>query len=95
MHPDIKKLNTEDPPPKGYKHPAYEITGSKNHWSISYLDNGYWNMPINFHLSEAAALRWLLDYFYYGPKKLPKLKSLATKVLKAKKKNVKSKRNTA
>ena len=66
MHLDIKRLNKEDPPPKGCKHPAYEVMGRNDYWTIGYLHNGVWNMPIRTFKSEANALCFVLDILYYG-----------------------------
>lgn len=65
MHKDIKKLNKQDPPPKGCRHPAYEVTGRGNEWSVAYLNSGLWNMPIRTFPSEGAAYRYILDVLYY------------------------------
>lgn len=66
MHKDIKKLNKEDPPPEGYCHPAYEVTGRGNSWHVSYLNDGKWNMSVETFPSEATAYRHILDILYYG-----------------------------
>jgi hypothetical protein len=66
MHKDIKKLNRQDPPPKGYRHPAYEVTGGDNSWHVSYLNDGNWNMSVKMFPSEAAAYRYILNILYYG-----------------------------
>lgn len=66
MHPDIKKLNQEDPPPKGCRHPAYEVTGSGNRWNASYLNGGKWHMSVKTFPSDVAAYRHILDTLYYG-----------------------------
>lgn len=65
MHPDIKKLNKQDPPPKGYMHPAYEVTGNGNKWHASYLNGGKWNMSVRTFPSEGSAYRYILDILYY------------------------------
>lgn len=73
MHPDIKRLNKEDPPPKGFRHPAYEVTNNggcschgKAEWSVSFLNDGTWNMSTITFATEAAAYRHILDILYYG-----------------------------
>lgn len=60
MHPDIKRLNKQEPHPKGYNHPAYQLSGSGNSWSILYLDDGNWNMPIRSFTSKELALCYVL-----------------------------------
>lgn len=65
MHPDIKKLNKQDPPPKGCRHPAYEVTGSGTRWNVAYLNKGSWNMCTETFRSEGAAYRYILDVLYY------------------------------
>ena len=66
MHKDIKKLNKQDPPPKGCRHPGYEVTRMGNKWVVAYLNNGAWNMPVRKFPSEVAAYMFILDVLYYG-----------------------------
>ena len=66
MHPDIKELNKQDPPPKGYKHPAYEVTGKGGHFSVAYLLGGKWWQPVHSFQSERQAFEYILDKLYYG-----------------------------
>lgn len=68
MHKDIKKLNKLQPPPEGYRHPAYEVTGRDNAWHASYLNGGNWIQSVETFPSEAAAFRHILDVLYYGEK---------------------------
>lgn len=63
----LKKLNKEEPPPKGYKHPAYEVTGSNGCYHVAYLYDGQWVMPIREFKSERQAFCYILDKLYYGP----------------------------
>jgi hypothetical protein len=65
MHKDVKNLNKQDPPPKGYRHPAYAVTGSGNSWHASYLNGGTWNMCVRTFPSEVAAYQYILDILYY------------------------------
>lgn len=66
MHPDIKKLNKDDPPPPGCRHPAYEVTGKGNCWYVSYINEGKWLQPVRSFPNESSAYRYILDVLYYG-----------------------------
>lgn len=70
MHKDIRKLNKEDPPPKGYRHPAYEVTPARGsrigEFTVAYLNDGKWNMPVRSFPTERAAFSFILDQLYYG-----------------------------
>ncbi len=76
IHPDIKKLNKKDPPPKGHKHPTYEVSMPTNalregeysvgEYSVAYLNNGKWNMPVRMFKTEREAFSFILDKLYYG-----------------------------
>ena len=65
---DIPNLNKKEPPPEGFSHPAYEVSGGGKNFSLSYLEEENWMMSTITFKSEVGALKYLLDRIYYGLK---------------------------
>ena len=90
MHPSVQALNKKERPPKGCRHPAYEVMlglakGTEKPYYVGYLDGNKWQMPAQPFGTEAEALRWILDRVYYGDRVMDAVEKSSAKKATVKK----------